>query len=107
VTVWAYNDIMEPEVDYADSDPRAWRNVCGETRLLGELLTKWRQKFENLDWIASSEKVWDEEMDAENHGQLQRIIREYGWPSHEFRREECKKALLVWDEEHQDDLYGA
>jgi hypothetical protein len=38
---------------------------------------------------------------------LQRIIREHGWPSHEFRREECKKALLAWDEEHQDDLYGA
>jgi hypothetical protein len=107
VTEWAHNDSMESEVDYEDNDPRAWRNACGETRLLEELLTEWREKFESLDWIASSEKVWDEEMNAGNHGQLQRIIREHGWPSHEFRREECKKALLAWDEEHQDDLYGA
>ncbi|KAG9519614.1 hypothetical protein KCU93_g7973, partial [Aureobasidium melanogenum] len=106
VTEWAHNDSMEPEVDHDDNDPRAWRNACGETRLLGELLTEWREKFEGLDWVASSEKVWDEEMNAENHGQLQRIIRKHGWP-HDFRREECKKALLAWDEEHQDDLYGA
>jgi hypothetical protein len=98
---------MESEVDYEDNDPRAWRNACGETRLLEELLTEWREKFESLDWIASSEKVWDEEMNAGNHGQLQRIIREHGWPSNDFRREECKKASLAWDEEHQDDLYGA
>ena len=38
---------MEPEVDYDDNDPRAWRNACGETRLLGELLTEWREKLEH------------------------------------------------------------
>ena len=107
MTEWAHNDSIEPEVDYEDEDPRAWRNVCGETRLLEELLTEWREKFENLDWVASSEKVWDEEMNAENHGQLQKIIGEHGWPHNFFRREECKKALSAWDEEHQDDLYGA
>jgi hypothetical protein len=69
-------------------------------------LTEWREKFEGLDWIASSEKVWDEDLHAENHVQMQKIIRKHGWP-HEFGREECKGTLLVWDEEHQDDLYGA
>jgi hypothetical protein len=50
--------------------------------------------------------VWDEDLHAENHVQMQKIIRKHGWP-HEFGREECKGTLLVWDEEHQDDLYGA
>lgn len=104
MTEWAHNDSMEPDVDYELDDPRAWRNAGGETRLLEELLNEWREKFENLHWVASSEKVWDDDDNSENCAQLQKIIREHGWPQN-FRRKECKEALMVWDEEHQDDLY--
>lgn len=114
VTEWAHNDTTEPEEDYAPEDPRAWRNTCGETRLLEELLTEWRAKFESLHWIAFSdptgrEKVWNDEdfprdRDTEQCEQLQKIIRDHGWP-HDFRRGECKEALEAWDEEHQDDSF--
>ncbi|CZS88474.1 uncharacterized protein RAG0_00215 [Rhynchosporium agropyri] len=113
VTAWAHNDSMEPDADYDDEDPRAWRNTCGETRLLEELLTEWREKFESLHWIAFTdptgrEKVWNDEdvvrdRDTEQCEELQKIIRSHGWPN-EFRRQECKEALEAWDEEHQDDI---
>ncbi|KAL2066091.1 hypothetical protein VTL71DRAFT_2162 [Oculimacula yallundae] len=112
VTAWAHNDTLEPVADYEFGDPRAWRNTCGETQLLEELLNKWREKFESLHWVAFTdptgrEKVWtDEEIprdhDTEQCEQLQKIIRDHGWPS-DFRREECKEALQAWGEEHQDD----
>ncbi|CAG8954972.1 hypothetical protein HYFRA_00008661 [Hymenoscyphus fraxineus] len=112
LTNWAHNDCMESDVDYEPEDPRAWRNTCGETRLLVELLNEWQGKFESLDWIAFSdptgrEKVWwrdDQGHDAVEYGQLEKIIKDHGWP-HNFRRQECKEALQAWDEEHQDDLY--
>ncbi|KAL5323793.1 hypothetical protein ACEPPN_008335 [Leptodophora sp. 'Broadleaf-Isolate-01'] len=112
VKEWAHNDTTSPDADYASSDPRAWRNTCGETRLLEELLMEWREKFESLHWIAFSdptgrEKIWNDEdfprdRDAVQCEQLQRIIRAHGWPD-DFRRRECKEALQKWDEEYQDD----
>ncbi|KAH7321502.1 hypothetical protein BKA65DRAFT_82285 [Rhexocercosporidium sp. MPI-PUGE-AT-0058] len=114
VTEWAHNDSTEPEEVYEPEDPRAWRNTCGETRVLEELLTEWRAKFESLHWVAFSdptgrEKVWNDEdfprdRDTEQCEQLQKIIRDHGWPN-DFRRRECKEALWAWDEEHQDDSF--
>lgn len=107
---------MESDFDYKSYDPRAWRNTCGETRLLVELLAEWREKFESLHWVAfsdpyGSETVWDDEGLVRDHAmeqcvQLQKIIKDHGWPDN-FRRQECKDALLAWDEEHQDDPYQA
>lgn len=108
MTEWSA--FIEPDdADYESEDPRAWRNHCGETRLLDELLNEWRENFESLHWVAFSEKVWIDEgvrdHDREKQcEQLQKIIREHGWPNN-FRRKECKEALEAWDEQHQDDPY--
>jgi hypothetical protein len=111
VTEWRHNDISEPDEPlYSPKDPRSWRNTCGETRKLNEMLNEWRDKFESLHWVAYIERVWDDEglvrdRDTERCEELQAIIREHGWPG-EFRREECQEVLNAWCEEHQDEPYG-
>jgi hypothetical protein len=103
---------MEPDADYEPDDPRAWRNTCGETRVLEELLKEWTEKYESLEWVAfmdptGREKVWmvDEfqrDKDTEQCEELQVIIKKHGWPG-EFRRQECRDALCDWVERHQED----
>jgi hypothetical protein len=113
VTAWSPSTDSDYHADYESEDTHAWRNHCGETRLLDGLLAEWRKTFESLHWVGfldptGRDKVWIDEgirdHEREQCGQLQNIIREYGWP-HNFRRQECKVALEAWDEEHHDDPY--
>ncbi|TGO70289.1 hypothetical protein BOTNAR_0002g00740 [Botryotinia narcissicola] len=110
VTDWAHNNSTEADVDYAPDDPRSWRNTCGETKTLEDLLAEWRNKFESLHWVAFAdptgrEKVWNDEdiqrgEDTEHCEKLQAIIRKHGWPE-DFKRQECKAALETWVEDYQ------
>jgi hypothetical protein len=52
--------------EYPADDPRSWRNECEPAaERLAVLLAKWRENYENLNWIgfprAGWPNIWDEE----------------------------------------------
>ncbi|KAI1779299.1 hypothetical protein F4818DRAFT_246224 [Hypoxylon cercidicola] len=110
------------EPTYPEGDPRSWRDrCCDETLPIREFLDRWRQKYMNMEWLGIPNKKlsairtgWipydDEEGDdsdseeddpqpkgkwADDTTHLVRIYKEHGWP-HDFKRDECRRALLEW-----------
>ncbi|PQE04305.1 Alpha beta hydrolase fold protein [Rutstroemia sp. NJR-2017a BBW] len=57
VTDWGRHG-FESDYDYAEDDPRSWRNECDRTLRLEELLEEWKEKFESLEWIAFWRRGW-------------------------------------------------
>jgi len=52
--------------EYPADNPRSWRNECEPAaERLAVLLAKWRENYENLNWIgfprAGWPNIWDEE----------------------------------------------
>ncbi|KAJ9134787.1 hypothetical protein NKR23_g9972 [Pleurostoma richardsiae] len=112
------------EPTYPEGDPRSWRDrCCDETLPIREFLNRWRQKYIDMEWLGiPNEKLsairtgwmpFDEKDDegedtdgedddpwpkgkwADDTMDLVRIYKEHGWP-HDFRRDECRRALLEW-----------
>ncbi|KAI1377897.1 hypothetical protein F4677DRAFT_413866 [Hypoxylon crocopeplum] len=110
------------EPTYPEGDPRSWRDwCCDETLPIREFLDRWRQKYICMEWLGIPNKKlsairtgwmpFDEEEGDDSDGEdddpspngkwaddtsdLVRIYREHGWP-HNFKRDECRRALLVW-----------
>jgi len=88
--------------EYAEDDPRSWRNSCElPAEKLGDFLAKWKKNYEDLNWIgfpyAGFPNIWEEESCKSDFKDMQNLVRSFGWPAN-FRRDECKKALLEWEE---------
>ncbi|KZF23993.1 hypothetical protein L228DRAFT_244852 [Xylona heveae TC161] len=93
---------------YPPGDPRSWRDQChDETLRLSDILDRWKQKFATLEWMASPLNGWpyiwwgDDRRQSEETRQreeMREIFRAHGWPN-SFRRDECKQALIKWEEE--------
>lgn len=86
--------------DYADDDPRRWRDECAdETLPVKEYFERLMRELEDQVWLPYFEKgrptmMWELE-DPDMTKYVKSIYREYGWP-HEFRRDQCRQALLAW-----------
>lgn len=83
----------EPSQD----SPDHWRAY--RTLPVAEFFEEWKEKYRSLEWVAipgnEDDGVllqWNKETD-----EVRDIYRAHGWPD-EFRREECRQALLEWDE---------
>lgn len=94
--------IYEP--DYEQDDPRMWRDKCEDvTMRLKDYLGMWKEKWMSLTWLCvpgeTRAHLWfhsPKEGYADDEGsQMQKILRAHGWPD-DFRKEECKEALVSW-----------
>ncbi|KAI5236667.1 hypothetical protein E4T42_09393 [Aureobasidium subglaciale] len=73
-----------------------WR--FAETSPVAELLASWEQKFRTLEWTANPFNAeggimlrYDRMTD-----EVRQIYRDHGWPDN-FRREDCRIALQIWN----------
>ncbi|KUJ19066.1 uncharacterized protein LY89DRAFT_475940 [Mollisia scopiformis] len=89
---------------YPQHDPRSWRNEYDKTMLLSEFLDEMKQGYLELRWIPywfrKVPKVYVRGGARNDRGngdeeELYKIMIAHGWPD-EFRRDECKAALLAW-----------
>ncbi|KAK8014331.1 hypothetical protein PG990_007627 [Apiospora arundinis] len=108
----------DPAARYNDTDPRAWRNAGEDkTYKLEALLAKWAGKYRRMEYLGvpghqsirgvvwrdaefgrPGEYPWDEAQ------MLKRIYQEHGWPD-QYKRDECRRAVLSWMEEAHIQLY--
>ncbi|KAK3333067.1 hypothetical protein B0T19DRAFT_439866 [Cercophora scortea] len=84
---------------FADDDPRAWRNECADpasARPLAEVIESLRKEYEDLVIVNlprwGKPFIWTE-------GEVQDIMRRFGWPTADFDREGCRDALVAWQSE--------
>ncbi|OBT62848.1 hypothetical protein VE03_07597 [Pseudogymnoascus sp. 23342-1-I1] len=72
-----------------------------------EFFKDWEEKYTSLEWIPIQDNSGGESGNIFSQKQLgtaskdlveiQKIFMNYGWGSTGFRKEECRKALSVWD----------
>ncbi|KAL1981335.1 hypothetical protein VTN96DRAFT_2776 [Rasamsonia emersonii] len=84
--------------NYPADDPRSWRDrLCiDETMTLAFKHEKWKNNYLRLEWMPPVTTKYVVFGDDEYGEEMKKIYREYGWPDN-FRREDCRKALLEWD----------
>ncbi|RQM07205.1 hypothetical protein DH86_00000905, partial [Scytalidium sp. 3C] len=67
----------------------------------------WKKKFSSLEWLPVPDKdggyrgrILSQKqmgMASKEPKVIRKIYRDHGWGSANFRREECRKALMEWD----------
>ncbi|KAL9580260.1 MAG: hypothetical protein Q9212_004601 [Teloschistes hypoglaucus] len=95
-TITDYIQQEAPERDEPGEDsPDFWRAY--HTGPIVQFLEEWKEKYRSLEWVVLPDEYfdavrirWDKKTD-----EIRDIYRAHGWPDN-FRRHDCREALLEW-----------